>query len=234
MAKAASERTRTVRPKQAKPTKKRAKPPLQPAPPELRRVPTQARSKERFERILDAADAVFADVGFDAATMDAIAERAGTSIGSVYQFFPNKKALFEALCTRYLERAQGLFESLLVSGIAAKPWPELVDAVIDAFWRFHVDLPGFRAVWAHQNISVEMLDASDTVNRAIAERSEEVIHAFAPHVPKARRSVIAQIAVETVSAMLFVAVRRAEPEAKRLVDETKVLLKAYFAKVMEG
>jgi AcrR family transcriptional regulator len=57
-------------------------------------------------RIVEAADRVFADVGYEAATMEQIAERAETSIGSVYQFFPNKGALFEALCDRYFERAR--------------------------------------------------------------------------------------------------------------------------------
>jgi len=229
MAKARARPARPAPPKKAKAPKKPVV-----VEPELRRVPTQARSKERFERILDAADAIFADVGVDAATTEAIAEQAGTSIGSVYQFFPNKKALFDALCTRYLDRARLLFESLVASGIALRPWPELVDAVVDAFWRFNVDLPGFRAIWVHQNISIEMLDASDAVNRAIAEQAEGVIQAFAPRLSKARREIVAMTAVEAVSAMLFVAVRRGGTEATRLVEETKVLLKAYFAKVMEA
>ena len=199
---------------------------------DLRRVPRQARSKERFERILDAADAVFADQGYDGATTEAIAARAGTSIGSVYQFFPNKKALFDSLCIRYMERAGGLFEQLLGAGIADLPWTDLLDRLIDAFWRFHLDLPGFRAIWSHHNISVEMLEASDTVNRAIASRSEQLIAVFAPGVPAARRAVVASVAVEMVSALLFVAARRSDPEATRLIDETKVVLRAYFERVI--
>jgi AcrR family transcriptional regulator len=218
----------------ARATPKKAKRKAKPAvpTPDLRRVPTQARSKERFERILDAADAAFAEHGYDAATTEAIAARAGTSIGSVYQFFPNKKALFDSLCIRYMERAGGLFEKLLGEGVADLPWPELLDRVIDAFWKFHLDVPGFRAIWSHHNISVEMLEASDTVNRAIAMRSEEIIAAFAPTVPAARRKVVASVAVETVSALLFVAARRSDPEATRLIHETKALLRAYFASVL--
>lgn len=107
----------------------------------VRRVPTQERSKQRLERILEAADQVFAEVGYDAATTEQIAERAGSSIGSLYQFFPNKTALFEALCANYLERARKLFEELLEQSAASAPWTELIDRTIDAFWRFHVDLP---------------------------------------------------------------------------------------------
>ena len=78
----------------------------------------QARSKERAERILDAAAHVFAEAGFDAATTEAIAERAETSIGSVYQFFPNKDALFDAIASRYFERSRALFERLMAEASA--------------------------------------------------------------------------------------------------------------------
>jgi AcrR family transcriptional regulator len=53
--------------------------------------------------MLDAAGAVFAESGFDAATMTAIAERSGSSIGALYQYFPNKLTLARALREQYGE-----------------------------------------------------------------------------------------------------------------------------------
>jgi AcrR family transcriptional regulator len=217
--------------------KKKKAPIAAPAPPPVapvRRIPTQERSKQRLERILDAADGVFAELGFDKATMEQIAERAETSIGSVYQFFPNKTALFESLCARYLERAQELFEGLLENISPDQSWMELVDLAIDSFWKFHVDLPGFRAVWAHQNISPQMLAASDVLNQAIADRSESVLATFAPDVPRARRRAATGLVVETISAILFVAVRRDRDEAERLVAELKTMVRAYFQSVLTG
>ncbi len=199
----------------------------------VRRVPTQERSKLRLSRILDAADAVFSDAGFDAATMEDIAARAETSIGSVYQFFPHKTALFEALCGRYMERAQQLFEELLVPEVVTGPWRQLVDHMIDAFWRFHMDLPGFRAVWAYQNISPELLAQSDAANVALAERVEQVMATFAPKVARARRRAAAATVVETISAILFVAVRREAAEARVLIAELKVMTKAYLQEVID-
>src|SRR5690242_20024053 len=80
-----------------------------------RRVPTQDRSRLRLERILDAAAEVFSEVGIDAATTESIAARAGTSIGSLYQFFPNKRAVFYAIVARYGERVRGLIDAAIVS-----------------------------------------------------------------------------------------------------------------------
>ena len=88
----------------------------------LRKKPTQERSKLRVKRILDTAALVFAEVGYAAATVETIAERAGVSIGSLYQFFPNKRALFNAVGAAYLEESRGLFDRLMTPERLAQPW----------------------------------------------------------------------------------------------------------------
>ncbi|WP_347558718.1 helix-turn-helix domain-containing protein [Robbsia sp. KACC 23696] len=64
-------------------------------------APKRARGRLRVEAILAASAAVFAEQGYDAATMTEIAQRADTAIGSLYRFFPNKTALADMLVDRY-------------------------------------------------------------------------------------------------------------------------------------
>jgi transposase-like protein len=68
----------------------------------LRRQPQQQRGKQRVEKILIAAAEVFAEAGFAAATIQQIADRASTAVGSIYQFFPDKLAIFNALLAEHL------------------------------------------------------------------------------------------------------------------------------------
>src|ERR1700678_3814974 len=65
------------------------------------RIPKRARGKERVAKLLRAATAVFAEKGYEAATMTEIAARAGAPIGSLYQFFPSKEALADTLVQSY-------------------------------------------------------------------------------------------------------------------------------------
>jgi AcrR family transcriptional regulator len=65
------------------------------------RVPKRARGKQRVAELLEAAAAVFAEKGYEAATMTEIAARAGAPIGSLYQFFPVKEALADTLVQHY-------------------------------------------------------------------------------------------------------------------------------------
>ena len=63
----------------------------------LRRMPVQGRSLARVSRMLDACAELIDEVGYDGLTTTLLAERAGVAIGSVYQFFPDKRAIVAAL-----------------------------------------------------------------------------------------------------------------------------------------
>jgi AcrR family transcriptional regulator len=65
--------------------------------------PKRQRGKQRVQELLAAAGAVFAEKGYDAATMTEIAARASAPIGSLYQFFPSKEALADTLVQNYVE-----------------------------------------------------------------------------------------------------------------------------------
>ncbi|MFE3001684.1 TetR/AcrR family transcriptional regulator [Nocardia sp. NPDC059246] len=73
-------------------------------PARLRRAPVQSRSRERVERILDAARELVDEHGVDAVTTRAIAERAGVPIATLYQFFANREAVFRQLLDRDMDR----------------------------------------------------------------------------------------------------------------------------------
>jgi AcrR family transcriptional regulator len=77
-----------------------------------RRVPRQERGEARVTELLKAAEAVFEKLGYEAATMTAIAECACASIGAIYQYFPDKAALAEALRQRYAIQWESLWIAL--------------------------------------------------------------------------------------------------------------------------
>jgi AcrR family transcriptional regulator len=182
------------------------------------------------QRILDAAAEIFADVGVEAATTEAIAAKAGTSIGSLYQFFPNKKALFAAIAARYTERVHDLFETVVLAPGAALTisWDELIDQSIDALDAFHRSDTGFRAILRNWS-SGELLEADDAVNRELARRTEGLLVAYAPDMPAEQRATVAQILVEAVSAILILSARRDAVEGAKVVAEGKTMLRRYLA-----
>jgi AcrR family transcriptional regulator len=86
-----------------------------------RKTPAQARSKATVEAILVAAAQVLRRHGYATTTTDRIAERAGVSVGSLYQYFPNKDAILVALTERHIDAGFALVRELLAGARANRP-----------------------------------------------------------------------------------------------------------------
>jgi AcrR family transcriptional regulator/transposase-like protein len=98
----------------------------------LRRQPQQKRGKQRVEKILIAAAEVFAEAGFAAATMQQIADRANTAVGSIYQFFPDKLAIFNALFAEHLRLTETIEVNFFAQDISV-PLASGISDYIDAY-----------------------------------------------------------------------------------------------------
>jgi len=101
-----------------------------------RREPKQRRARETVEAVLDAVVRILKRNGIEGVTTNRVAEVAGISIGSVYQYFPDKRAIFTALHDRHVEQIARLIESTLVQHAAA-PLDDLVGALVGALVEAH-------------------------------------------------------------------------------------------------
>lgn len=97
------------------------------------RAPQRLRGELRVNSLLEAADALIAEKGFDATTMGEIAARAGAQIGSLYRFFPNKRILAEALIQRFEEQINTSFR-----GIEATVLTMSIEHLADSILEFMV------------------------------------------------------------------------------------------------
>jgi AcrR family transcriptional regulator len=82
----------------------------------IRRVPMQMRAQVTVEAMLDSAIRLLKHEGASSITTNRIAETAGVSIGSVYQYFPNKRAIFIALHERHIRQVDRVLAQCLRTG----------------------------------------------------------------------------------------------------------------------
>jgi AcrR family transcriptional regulator len=94
----------------------------------------QARSAATVDAILDATLQVLVTHGKDKLTTTRVAERAGASVGTLYQYYPNKTALLQAVLLRKLEGATAAIERACAEH-SSEPLPVMLPAVVDAFFR---------------------------------------------------------------------------------------------------
>ena len=196
---------------------------------EPRRKPAQARSRQRVEGILDAVAELLVERGFDVITTRLMAERAGIPVGSIYQFFPNKYAIFNALGVRYLGRFAQVYRDIVTAEVQAEPWDELLDRAIDAFSKVIYAERGAVILWAGMRNSPE-LRAAEAQHRASAvDYNLAILDRVLPHLEPDRRRVIAWVMVRVLDALLYQASREEDERKAQVIAELKQLMKAYVA-----
>jgi AcrR family transcriptional regulator len=199
---------------------------VQPLAGPLRRVPVQGRSVARVNRMLDACAELVDDVGYDGLTTTLLAERAGVAIGSVYQFFPDKRAIVQALTLRNLEAYLHRLATRLAED-KDSDWWGAVDAAIDEYIAMHRTTPGFRTLHFGDVVDVHLLDDERDNNAVIANRLAALLHERYD-LSGERIEFALSIAVEAADALIKMAFRR-DPEGDGAVlDEAKALIKEYL------
>jgi AcrR family transcriptional regulator len=194
---------------------------------EMRRVPVQARGHRTVARILDSAAALFVTVGYDAATTTEIAKRAGVSVGSVYQFFPDKATVLEALTARHVE---GVGEILAASQRLGEDasLEEIVALVVERIVAYAREQPFFGVLLVGAG-SPPVVRVSERLRRELARRVELII-AYKPISPR-RRKIVASVCVDLLAALLPRTLEDPGRSGSAMIRELKLALGAYLAAV---
>jgi len=193
----------------------------------LRRVPVQGRSLARVQRMLDACAGIVDEVGYEGLTTTLLAERAEVAIGSVYQFFPDKRAIVQALTLRNLEAYLHRLGDRFAGGEFAHWW-DGVDAGIDEYIAMHRTVPGFRTLHFGDVVDVHLLDESRDNNAVIAGELTRVLVERFGLPDEARLRFALQIAVEAADALIKLAFRRDSDGDDDVLREAKALVREYL------
>lgn len=192
-----------------------------------RRRPAQARSRERFERILQAARAVLVDVGFESFTVDEVAHRAGVSIGTLYQYFANKYVLVCELDRQDTAASRAEIERFSRRDPDAQ-WPDVLDETIDHLARMWRDDPSRRAVWhAVQSTPATRATAADTERQLLCPLSE-ILSPLAPSMSDDERIDLAGFLIHNVVSQLNYATAGDPSGFDAVVVEIKRMLVSYL------
>src|ERR1700722_18957293 len=198
----------------------------------LRRQPRQERGERRIVELLDAADRVFAGVGYEAATTNAIAREAGASVGSLYQFFPDKEALLLALTARYRAELHDIHERVFTAETARLPLAELYDRVVETLPAFHRSHPGFRPLLYGSPIVPALAMAAATLHQECVDRVEAMMQHGLPDVSATRRRLLADLNVTALKALLPLADSNDARVRTEILAEIKRMLHAHMQAVM--
>jgi AcrR family transcriptional regulator len=200
---------------------------------EPRRIPTQERSRQRVDGILDAVAELLVERGFDAVTTDLIAEKAGIPVGSIYQFFPNKFAIFYALTVRYIRQINAIASIPARRESLDLPWEEVVDRTIEAEAELWSNEQALSILWAGVQMAPELKAAVAESDKKSEDYLLTGLNRILPNVDPARRRLAARVIVHMTRYLLDLSIAEPSEENQRVVGELKVAVKSYLRHLME-
>jgi AcrR family transcriptional regulator len=192
-----------------------------------RKQPKQLRAAETRQRILDAAAQVFAEYGYAAGTTNRIAEHAQVSIGSLYQYFPNKDAVLRALMQAHADAGVHLIAERSAAGLPAN-MDDALRVIVRATIDNHRDNPRLHRVLFEEALRApDFLAHMHEMERRAVEATAALLEAH-PSVPASSR-LTAHIVVTTIESLVHRLVTTELPvDLDELEDEIVVLLGGYL------
>jgi len=134
------------------------------------RAPTQQRSRERVERLLNVAASLIAARGSAALRMSDVAEKAGVSIGSLYQYFPDKGAIIRTLAERYNAQGRACIAEALTPVRDKAGLRRAFSGLIDTYYAIFLAEPVMRDIWSgiQADRTLQEIDRDDSrINGAV-------------------------------------------------------------------
>lgn len=190
-----------------------------------RKFPRQARARVTVEAIIVATAQLLEKEGFEALTTARVAERAGVSVGSLYQYFPNKRALAAAVVDHYSENLVAAFDAAWQSH---ETLASAVDAMIQSALNTHPHKPELHRALNELAPRVGRAEKTRQISGRIAGLIENALarhqHEMAPDIDPADAAALIETVLETVSHRAIQRHPASIPDYKAVIQCRRLIL----------
>jgi AcrR family transcriptional regulator len=194
----------------------------------MRKVPRQERSRGTVEAIVEATTRILGERGWGGLTTNEVAEVAGVSIGSLYQYFPDKLALIEAVRRRHFD---DVLAALRTADDNAKPLPQRIECIVQAMIGLHSRNPAVHGVLLEEAPrSRESKMAHEEFEAEYLSRYEALIAAGRRTPVSASRKIAAQVLSAAIAGVVHDAARRGTLNSPALKHELVEMVSAYLCR----
>lgn len=201
----------------------------------LRRTPSQKRSRERVEHILACASSLIAEKGNDAMRMSEVAEKAGISIGSLYQYFPDKAAIVRTLAERYNAISRVCIEGEFAKVTTMAELRDAFAALFDTYYELFLAEPVMRDIWSAMQADKALRQIELEESRATGRLLADVLARLQPQRPRAAIDEVAFLIMHLGECTMRLAVSVDRAEGDRIVEAYKqMMLRDFVADEAKG
>jgi len=200
----------------------------------LRKKPKQARSLARFEAILDHAEALICEQGFESLKMNELARRADVNIASIYQYFPNRTVVARAIVERYLELYRAELARMLADIPVNTPSPgtdvvdDMLDDLLAHYYQFLQQRPTFLLVWGAVRGNPDFIKLNMQDSRSNAELIVDAMQRIGIKVQPEKLATAAFLVCEITEPVMQALLNSDKVYAEKLLEQYRLMLSSYF------
>jgi AcrR family transcriptional regulator len=192
----------------------------------MRKAPRQARSKATVDAIVEAGARILTTFGSAAFSTNQVADSAGVSIGSLYQYFPDKHTIVEAIRSRHLDDV--LVAVRAASGCSGTPRVR-VACLVDGLIAVHARQPGLHRVLMELAPPHAGAASTDAFEREYLAAYGDVVAALRGRLPAARERAMAAVLSGAIEGAIHAAARDGSVASSRFRRELADLVVAYLS-----
>lgn len=203
-----------------------------------RKQASQERSRATVDALIEATARILVRDGFDKASTNRIAQQAGVSIGSLYQYFPSKEALVAAVVARHNQALMTVVRGALAE-VAALPFERAARRLVAAAIEGHRIDPALHRVLAEQTPRVGATENVGAVGREVYGLFRSYLERHRDELRAVDLELAAFVCVTTIEALTHTAVLHrpdalSDDAAEALIDEATRLLVGYLRRPPPG
>jgi AcrR family transcriptional regulator len=195
-----------------------------------RKKPQQARAQQTVTAILEGTIQVLEREGPEAATTTRIAEVAGVSVGTLYQYFSHRDAIIDALQEREFSRAIDMTQSILSEGNYPKSPRDVVTLCVQGMLELHTGHPGLHRVLAMEGLRTTKADRLQSFDLRVIGLVRHFLTATGASVRRRNVDAAAFVAFQCVRAVMLASLLETSPGLNNatMVEELVDLLMRYL------
>jgi AcrR family transcriptional regulator len=199
-------------------------------PPRERKQPQQARAQETVRAILEATVQILDREGLDAATTTRIAEVAGVSIGSLYQYFSHRDAILKALQDREFERTLAMMQRVLADANLDEAPEKTVAEALRSLAELYMTSPGLHRVLAIEGLRVAKAEHVHAFDLRVIDLVRHFLSATKAPIARRNLEAAAFIVYQSVRATMLAYLLERPPglDAKGLTEELSEQVTGYL------
>ena len=194
--------------------------------------PKQKRGRQRVDAILNAASELFAEVGYESATIIEIAARADTSVGSMYQFFANKEAILYALVERYVASASVTFDNMAVESFPEMTLEQSIKAILVPLKAFIRNNRDFQVIFSTTRGPAFLEQTIRAMDEDFLALNDKALAQARPNLNAADRRKYSLVCMVIMKAMLGMTNYTTELTFDEIFDELEAVYLRYLTPVM--